>query len=76
MEAEECETQMISLLDHVMRDPCLFGDFRNATNNTESRLYEDLLDYEAVYYLFNEVFKTFCKGFQNFTTTVRVYLDS
>lgn len=38
-----------------MRDPCLFGDFRNATNESEPRFYEDLLDYEAVYHLFNEV---------------------
>lgn len=40
-----------------MRDPSLFGDFRNAINESEPRFYEDLLDYEAVYHLFNEVSK-------------------
>lgn len=49
------ETQVVPLTDYVMRDPCLFGDFRNAVNESEPRYYEDLLDYEAVYHLFNEV---------------------
>lgn len=40
-----------------MRDPLLFGDFRNACNEDEPRFYEDLLDYEAVYTLFMEVSK-------------------
>lgn len=39
----------------VMRDPLLFGDFRNALKETEPRYYEDLLDYSAVGHLFTEV---------------------
>ena len=38
-----------------MRDPLLFGDYRNAINEGEPRIYEDLLDYDAIYYLFQEV---------------------
>lgn len=43
------------VIKYVMRDPLLFGDFRNAINEGEPRFYEDLLDYEAVYSLFLEV---------------------
>ena len=43
-------------INYSLRDPLLFGDFRNATALDEVRLYEDLLDYEAVYNLFMEVF--------------------
>lgn len=42
----------------MLRDPLLFGDYRNALDEEEIRYYEDLLDYEAVYFLFQEV--TFC----------------
>ncbi|TMW44403.1 hypothetical protein DOY81_010515, partial [Sarcophaga bullata] len=56
---EQEEKPVITLVDHVMRDPCLFGDFRNATNESEPRLYEDLLDYEAVYHLFNEILEEY-----------------
>lgn len=45
------------VIEYVMRDPLLFGDFRNACNEDEPRFYEDLLDYEAVYTLFMEVSK-------------------
>lgn len=41
--------------EYVQRDPILFGDFRNAVNEGEPRFYEDLLDYEAIYFLFQEV---------------------
>jgi dynein heavy chain len=41
--------------EFVMRDPLLFGDYRNAMNEGESRIYEDLLDYDAIYYLLQEV---------------------
>lgn len=40
--------------EYVLRDPILFGDYRNALNN-DNRYYEDLLDYDAIYYLFQEV---------------------
>lgn len=43
------------LIEYVMRDPLLYGDFRNACSEDEPRFYEDLLDYEAVYTLFMEV---------------------
>lgn len=43
------------ILQFVLRDPMLYGDFKNACNEDEPRFYEDLLDYEAVYNLFLEV---------------------
>ncbi|XP_014219672.1 dynein heavy chain 10, axonemal [Copidosoma floridanum] len=43
------------LVAYVSREPLLFGDFRNACSEDEVRLYEDLLDYEAVYSLFMEI---------------------
>jgi dynein heavy chain len=42
-------------LEYIMRDPLLFGDYRNAMNGGGPRIYEDLLDYDAIYYLFQEV---------------------
>lgn len=43
------------VIQYSLRDPILYGDFRNACNEEELRFYEDLLDYEAVYSLFLEV---------------------
>lgn len=40
---------------YALRDPLLFGDYRNVINKSETRYYEDLLDYEAIYFLFQEV---------------------
>lgn len=40
---------------YTLRDPLLFGDYRNMINKNETRYYEDLLDYEAIYFLFEEV---------------------
>lgn len=45
----------LQLEEYVLRDPLLFGDYRNALDEEEVRYYEDLLDYEAVYFLFQEV---------------------
>lgn len=45
------------VIEYTLRDPLLFGDFRNAINDGEPRFYEDLLDYEAVYNLFVEVMR-------------------
>lgn len=42
-------------VEYVMRDPLLFGDYRNAMSEGEQRDYEDLLDYTAVFHLFQEV---------------------
>lgn len=44
-----------SVHQYAMRDPLLFGDYRNMINTAEPRYYEDLLDYEAIYFLFQEV---------------------
>ncbi|GAB1860436.1 Dynein heavy chain 10, axonemal [Camponotus japonicus] len=44
------------VIQYSLRDPMLYGDFRNACNEDEPRFYEDLLDYEAVYSLFLEIF--------------------
>ena len=37
-----------------MRDPCLFGDYRN-TLTEDVRLYEDVVDYDASKAIFEEV---------------------
>ena len=39
-------------LNYILREPLLFGDYRNAISEDEPRYYEDLLDYEAIYHLF------------------------
>lgn len=41
--------------EYALRDPLLFGDYRNAVNLAETRFYEDLLDYDAIYFLFQEI---------------------
>lgn len=62
-EAEEEEeikdAGQLSLLDYVMREPILFGDYRNAINEEDPRYYEDLLDYQAIYYLFQEILEDY-----------------
>ncbi|XP_058060896.1 dynein axonemal heavy chain 10 [Anopheles bellator] len=45
----------LSVAQYALRNPLLFGDYRNAVNPTEERYYEDLLDYEAIYFLFQEI---------------------
>ncbi|XP_076621651.1 dynein heavy chain at 89D [Colletes latitarsis] len=47
------------VIEYTMRDPLLFGDFRNAIHEEEPRFYEDLLDFEAVYNLFLEIFEDY-----------------
>lgn len=49
----------VDILEYVMRDPLLFGDYRNAVNEDEIRYYEDMLDYEAVYFLFQEIIEEY-----------------
>ncbi|XP_058809033.1 dynein axonemal heavy chain 10 [Phymastichus coffea] len=45
---------------YSLRNPLLFGDFRNACNiEGETRFYEDLLDYEAVFNLFMEILEEY-----------------
>uniref|UniRef100_A0A182IR22 AAA+ ATPase domain-containing protein n=1 Tax=Anopheles atroparvus TaxID=41427 RepID=A0A182IR22_ANOAO len=45
----------MSIAQYALRNPLLFGDYRNAVNPAEERHYEDLLDYEAIYFLFQEI---------------------
>lgn len=58
---------ILSLKDFVLRDPLVFGDFRNFTNESEPRLYEDLIDYKAVYTLFTEILGEYCERRQKMT---------
>ncbi|EDV92648.1 GH18884 [Drosophila grimshawi] len=60
-EGDEGPEVILSLKDYVLRDPLIFGDFRNFTNESEARLYEDLLDYNAVFSLFTEILGEYCE---------------
>ncbi|CAH2003821.1 unnamed protein product, partial [Acanthoscelides obtectus] len=57
--AEPEPEESIDIVEYAMRDPLLFGDYRNATNEGEPRFYEDLLDYEAIYFLFQEIIELY-----------------
>ena len=54
---EQLEEAFPKECDYVLRDPCLFGDYRTALEESEPRLYEDLQDFEAAKALFQEVRK-------------------
>jgi len=41
--------------EYVLRDPVLFGDYKNAFEESEPRLYEDIQDFDAAKALFQEV---------------------
>ena len=41
--------------DYIFREPILFGDYRNALEMGEPRIYEDLQDYDAAKALFEQV---------------------
>lgn len=57
------DTKEISFREYVMREPLLYGDYRNAMGNArESRAYEDLLDYGAIYFLFQEMLDEYNAG--------------
>ncbi|KAK3924935.1 Dynein heavy chain 10, axonemal [Frankliniella fusca] len=45
----------LSFQEYVLRDPLLFGDYRNTLHDDEPRCYEDLIDYNAVYHLLQEI---------------------
>lgn len=69
-------TKDISFRDYVLREPLLYGDYRNAMGNgQESRIYEDLLDYEAIYFLFQEILDEYNAGnrFRNLTLVLFEY---
>ncbi|XP_053061953.1 dynein axonemal heavy chain 10 isoform X4 [Acinonyx jubatus] len=46
-------------MEVVMRDPILFGDFRTALQEEETRIYEDIQDYEAAKALFQEILEEY-----------------
>ncbi|XP_062814743.1 dynein axonemal heavy chain 10 isoform X2 [Anolis carolinensis] len=46
-------------VEHAMRDPILFGDFRMALNEGEPRVYEDIQDYDAAKALFEEILEEY-----------------
>ena len=48
------EETFSSHVEFVLREPILFGDYRN-TLTGEPRVYEDVVDYEAVKAVFEEV---------------------
>jgi len=41
--------------EYVLRDPVLFGDYKNVFEENEPRLYEDIQDFDAARALFQEV---------------------
>uniref|UniRef100_H3DEJ9 Dynein axonemal heavy chain 10 n=1 Tax=Tetraodon nigroviridis TaxID=99883 RepID=H3DEJ9_TETNG len=46
-------------MEAVLTDPVLFGDYSNALSETEPRVYEDILDYEASKILFQEILEEY-----------------
>ncbi|KAJ8266677.1 hypothetical protein GJAV_G00133350 [Gymnothorax javanicus] len=46
-------------LEYAMRDPVLFGDYRNALGESEPRVYEDIQDYGASHALFKEILEEY-----------------
>ncbi|KAL7729890.1 hypothetical protein ACLKA6_014739 [Drosophila palustris] len=66
-EEGEATEAILSLKDYVLRDPLVFGDFRNFTNESEPRNYEDLVDYNAVYHLFTEILDEYGERKQKMT---------
>lgn len=55
----EDEADLKPGIEYVFRDPILFGDYRNALEIGEPRIYEDLQDYEASKALFEQVIDFF-----------------
>ena len=57
----EDEPEFKNSIEYVFREPILYGDYRNALELGEPRIYEDLQDYEASKALFEQVFNFFFK---------------
>ena len=57
----EDEPEFKKSIEYVFREPILYGDYRNALELGEPRIYEDLQDYEASKALFEQVFNFFFK---------------
>ncbi|KAG8456021.1 hypothetical protein GDO86_001999 [Hymenochirus boettgeri] len=53
------EEHFQSSLEHAMRDPILFGDYRAAMQEGEPRVYEDIQDYDAAKALFQEILEEY-----------------
>ncbi|ESO91629.1 hypothetical protein LOTGIDRAFT_122204, partial [Lottia gigantea] len=53
------EENFNSSTEFVLRDPCLFGDYRTALEESEPRLYEDVQDYDASKALFQEILEEY-----------------
>ncbi|XP_037090995.1 dynein heavy chain 10, axonemal-like [Pollicipes pollicipes] len=51
--------------DYVLRDPILFGDYRNALEEDVPRLYEDMQDYDASKALFQEIMEEYNESGNN-----------
>jgi dynein heavy chain len=45
--------------EYIFRDPVLFGDYRNALDIGEPRIYEDMQDYEASKALFDQILQEY-----------------
>ncbi len=52
----EDEPEFKQQSEYIFRDPILYGDYRNALELGEPRIYEDMQDYEAAKALFEQVF--------------------
>lgn len=58
--AQQVRSRFPAESEYALRDPLLFGDCRNAVNaNDRTRLYEDLIDYDSVFHLFQEVTRVY-----------------
>ncbi|XP_058491324.1 dynein axonemal heavy chain 10 [Solea solea] len=53
------EEHFKSDMEAVIRDPILFGDYRNALSESEPRVYEDIQDYDASKALFQEILEEY-----------------
>lgn len=50
-------------MEYIFRDPILFGDYRNALEMGEPRIYEDIQDYEAAKALFEQILQEYNEQF-------------
>ncbi len=55
----QAESEFKSHTDYIFRDPILFGDYRNALDLGEPRIYEDMQDYEAANALFEQILQEY-----------------
>ncbi|KAM9822995.1 dynein axonemal heavy chain 10-like [Syngnathus typhle] len=53
------EEHFKAVMEDVMRDPILFGDYKTALSETEPRLYEEINDYETSKNLFQEILEEY-----------------